>query len=61
MALLCVLRNCDVHSGFSCLLLCAALMPHLEAINFDLDRFVLVLHSIGGGAVVFLYILIVDG
>ncbi|CAI8003903.1 N-acetylneuraminate 9-O-acetyltransferase [Geodia barretti] len=36
-------------------------MPHLEAVNFNLDRFIAVLHSVGGGAFIFLYILMVDG
>ena len=44
-----------------CVCMCAALMPHLEAVNFNLDRFIAVLHSVGGGAFIFLYILMVDG
>ena len=38
-----------------------ALIPHLEAVSFNLERFIAQLHSVGGGAFVFLYVLMVDG
>ena len=38
-----------------------AIIPHLEAIHFDLDGLISVLHSIGGGAFIMLYILMADG
>lgn len=39
----------------------SALMPHLEAVNFDLQRFIGVFHSIGGIALVMFYLLLADG
>ena len=38
-----------------------ALIPHLEAVNFNLEAFISVLHSVGGGALVMFYILMADG
>ena len=43
------------------IVLLLALIPHLEAVNFDLEGFISVLHSIGGGAFIMLYVLLADG
>ena len=39
----------------------AALIPHMEAVNFNLQQFIKVLHSVGGVALVLLYLLLADG
>ena len=48
-------------SFISCMYLCVALIPHLEAVKFDLEAFISVLHSIGGGAFTMFYIVMCDG